>query len=359
MLIILFMPEQRVYASDCEGPLSKNDNAFELTSEHIPNGGRFFSVISRYDDVEADVVKRSDYKAGDTLKLILPFLKAYEVTDKAMEDFSSENILLVPGAKDTLKQVSTFMPSFIVSTSYEHYIRSLCEKVDFPFENTYSTRLNIDNYMSSEDEKIKLRAIVKEVVEMPLMKIPESNSLQDFSEVDRRNIERLDEIFWKEIPQMEIGRVLKEVNPVGGFEKVNAVDEIVRKLGTKLSEVMYVGDSITDVDAFRKVRSAGGLTVSFNGNNYAIREAEVAALSGNTHIMSHIADVFSAGGKENAINWIDRLQVVVAYYEGRVKSNPNYFPQVEIIFPENKERLEKDSSAFRKTVRGEAVGKLG
>jgi len=349
---------QRVFASDCEGPLSKNDNAFESSSFFIPEGDKFFAVISKYDDVQADVVKRRGYKAGDTLKLILPFFKAYEVTDKAMEDISSENILLVPGAKDTLKQVRSFMPSFIVSTSYEHYIRSLCKKVDFPFENTYSTRLKIDDYKMNLTEIVKLRSVVKEIIEMPVMEIPESNSLKDFSKEDKKNIERLDEIFWKEISKMRIGRILKEVNPIGGFEKANAVIDIVRRTKTYLNNVMYVGDSITDVEAFRKVKENDGLTISFNGNSYAIREAEVAVLSGNTHIITHIADVFSTSGKTGVLDWIDDMNSLVPY-EGRVKPNPNYFPQVELIIPENKERLAKESSTFRKTVRGEAIGKLG
>ncbi|MFQ6074292.1 MAG: hypothetical protein ACE5KC_03635, partial [Candidatus Bathyarchaeia archaeon] len=68
---------QRVFISDCEGPISKNDNAFELATHFIPEGDSFFTLISRYDDILADIVKKPGYKAGDTLKLILPFLKAY------------------------------------------------------------------------------------------------------------------------------------------------------------------------------------------------------------------------------------------------------------------------------------------
>ncbi len=60
----------RIFVTDCEGPISKNDNAFEVASRFIPEGGEFFGKVSRYDDVLADVVKRPGYKAGDTLKLI-------------------------------------------------------------------------------------------------------------------------------------------------------------------------------------------------------------------------------------------------------------------------------------------------
>ncbi len=80
-------PVKRLFISDCEGPISKNDNAFEATAHFVPNGDRLFALISKYDDVLADVVKKPGYNAGDTLKLILPFLKAYGVTDKGLREF--------------------------------------------------------------------------------------------------------------------------------------------------------------------------------------------------------------------------------------------------------------------------------
>ena len=101
----------RIFITDCEGPISKNDNAFELTSHFIPNGNRLFTLISKYDDILADIVKRPGYKAGDTLKLILPFLKAYGVTNQAILEYSSKNVLLVPGAKEMLHFVKNSMPS--------------------------------------------------------------------------------------------------------------------------------------------------------------------------------------------------------------------------------------------------------
>ena len=48
----------RVFVSDCEGPISKNDNAFELARNIISDGAHFFTLISKYDDVLADIVKK-------------------------------------------------------------------------------------------------------------------------------------------------------------------------------------------------------------------------------------------------------------------------------------------------------------
>ncbi len=84
---------KKVFISDCEGPISKNDNAFEITSHYIPNGDKLFTVISKYDDVLADVLKRPDYRAGSTLKFVLPFLKAHDVTDHEMQLFSARNLV--------------------------------------------------------------------------------------------------------------------------------------------------------------------------------------------------------------------------------------------------------------------------
>lgn len=80
----------RIFISDCEGPISKNDNAYELTAHFVPKGKKLFSIISKYDDILVDVVKKEGYNAGDTLKLILPFLKAYDVSDEKMREFSAK-----------------------------------------------------------------------------------------------------------------------------------------------------------------------------------------------------------------------------------------------------------------------------
>jgi len=358
---------QRIFISDCEGPISKNDNAFELATYFIPDGDKFFALVSKYDDVLADVVKKPGYKAGDTLRLILPFLKAYGATNERIREYSAEHILLVPSAKETLKFVKDVMPSFIVSTSYEQYIAALCELTNFPFENVYCTRLDLDKYRIDAKETRRLKEISEEICAMPMIEIPENaKSVHDFSERDQETIRRLDEVFWKEIPRMKSGRMIEEVNPVGGYEKANAVQDIVKRLDSGLHSVMYVGDSITDVQSFQLVRENRGLTVSFNGNNYAVREAEIAVLSDNTIVTSILAEVFNHYGREGVLEMVREWSYSgLKRYCSQILQRqilqlyPKTLPKVEIITSANKERLMKESTAFRKTIRGEAVGGLG
>ena len=83
---------------DCEGPLALNDNAFELCREFIkPQGDRFFQQVRRYGDYLSQVAKRPGYKSGDTLKLILPFLKAHGLTNGQIEAYSRKNVTLSAG----------------------------------------------------------------------------------------------------------------------------------------------------------------------------------------------------------------------------------------------------------------------
>jgi energy-converting hydrogenase A subunit R len=359
---------KKAFVSDCEGPISKNDNAFELTSHFVPNGDKLFTVISRYDDVLADVVKRAGYKAGDTLRLILPFLKAYGVTEQQMKKFSAQNLILIPSVKETLKYVQSIAPAYIVSTSYEHYIEAMCHAIDFPCEKTYCTKARIDKYNITEEEKRKLKVLAEEISQMSIIEIPfRAKSLDDFPEIYEKTIERLDEIFWKEIACTELGKIFKEVNPVGGKEKAEAVKDIVKRLDIDFSDVMYVGDSITDEEAFKLIKEKGGLAVSFNGNQYAIENSEIAIMSENSIVTAIIADIFIRLGKTETMSLVEgwssetlkKGSVNSALLKRLFELFQRELPKVKIITSKNMEALAKESAEFRKKVRGEAIGGLG
>jgi len=337
----------KFFVSDCEGPISVNDNAFELAGYFIDDGEKFFQIVSRYDDILVDEIKRPGYNAGDTLKFILPFLKAYGATNENMEEFSSRNVLLIPGARETLGQVKETMPSFIVSTSYEPYIRALCDLTHFPFSHCYCTRLDLDSHILSEEDKNKLKEFRLSITSNP-------------------KFDNLERIFWEEIPEMEIGSLFQEVKPVGGEAKKEAVLDIINKYNFKPHDLMYVGDSITDVEPLGYAREHEGLAVSFNGNEYAVKEASIAVISDNTVITSIIADLFHQYNSklvlEFASSFTDNQETALQKYDVNpelasklIKTNT----RLELVTPENLEELTEDSRKFRKEVRGEAIGGLG
>ena len=342
---------------DCEGPLTKNDNALEISEYFIPEGEKFFSLISKYDDFLADVAKRKGYKAGTTLSLILPFLKAYGATNQGIRQYSASHLLLIPGAKETLCHLNRKMPTFIISTSYQPYIEALCDFAGFPVENTYSTFLNLDRYQISLKEKRKLKALLQQMLKLSFIDLSGVRKKEGLLPPTKRTISRLDEIFEEEIASMECGKIIKETRPIGGMEKAKAVVDSLK--GREISQVMYVGDSITDVEALRLVSERGGMSISFNGNSYALKGAQIACISPHTLPLEILGEVFCAEGKEGVLrvakNWPQSLKEKLR----KKLSVLSPYPRVEILTNENLERLTIVSERMRKEIRGEAVGSLG
>lgn len=292
-------PKSTQFVSDLEGPLTLNDNAFEVTAHFLKDGDRFFQLVSRYDDMVAHVLKRKNYKAGDTLKLIVPFFLAYGLSDRDLRDYSRKSIKLVPGARAALQRIASQMPAFIISTSYEPYVQAACAALDFPYEHTYCTKASLDSCALSEKERRALQALYAQIIaRAPFELCKEAQRLDDFSAHDRETIAFLDDVFWHRLATMEAGRLLREIQPVGGPEKARALHDSVQRTGIPLSRVIYVGDSITDVEALELVRHAGGLAIAFNGNSYALRAAELGCISPNASVLAHIAETFAHHGPD-------------------------------------------------------------
>lgn len=328
---------RRVFITDCEGPITKNDNAAELAEAFIPGGDRFFRTISVYDDYLAEVIRRAGYKAGDTLRLILPFFKAFGLDNRTMIKFSRRNIQIIPQADCMLRDVLDVMPAYIVSTSYSHYIRAVCGAIGFPFQNTYSTAVDLDHYELPIEEKAALKELHAEILALPDIAVPATaRSPEDVAPEHRKAMERLDVIFWKILPEMSIYRIVEEVNPIGGREKARAVQEIAQREKTELGDILYIGDSITDIEVFRMVRAEGGMAVSFNGNDWAVKEASFALTSHTALPMAWLALLF-------------------------VNHGPHGFKDLTMseVTGEFVQRMSEISCRVRKEVRTEKIGSLG
>ena len=107
--------------------------------------------------------------------------------------------------------------------------------------------------------------------------------------------------FGSKFPRCLLAKASLDVVTVGGEQKAEAIRDITKRLGTELENVMYVGDSITDVEAFKLVRVNKGLTVSFNGNGYAVQNAEVVVESESNLVTAAIADLFCKLGKKQTL----------------------------------------------------------
>ena len=354
----------------CEGPLALNDNAFELCREFIqPQGDRFFQQVSRYDDYLAGVAKRPGYKAGDTLKLILPFLKAHGLTNARIEAYSRKNVTLVPGAEGAFKFLhSRDFPIFEISTSYRPFAEAVGLKLGFKKENIFSTELDLDRYSLPTAEAEELKRLQGEIVAAPSIEFsPDAAAAADLPAPVAEAIAALDRIFSERLPRIPIGVLLQEVNPIGGPEKAKAVSDSLAQTKLSMADIIYVGDSITDVQAFEAVRAGGGLAISFNGNRYAANAAEVIVVADSAWPIAMLVAIFQLWGKEGVLE--------VASPETRAKSRSLVLPEAVIepiamgleghvfnLYDQNAadwDKVVEESQAMRAQLRGETVAALG
>jgi energy-converting hydrogenase A subunit R len=363
------MPQIQLITS-CEGPLALNDQAFELCREFIkPHGGRFFTQVSRYADYLADVAKKPDYQAGDALKLILPFFKAAGLTNAQIQEYSLKTMKLMPGAEAAYRFLhGRKFPIFAISTSYRQFAEAVGAKLGFAADHIFSTELNLDQYRLSPGEGEELERLQQEILAAPEITIPAgAASLADLPEPAQEAIARLERIFLEKIPAMGIGVIYGEVKPLGGSEKARALSESLTKTGRGLAEVIYVGDSSTDVQAFEAVRAGGGLTLSFNGNARAIGAAEVVVVADTAWPLALLTMIFELWGKEGVLE--------VAAPETREKSRALVLPEAVIepiakglqrgkVFnlylsqSPHREQVIKESTAMQARLRGETAAGL-
>ncbi|MDD5009844.1 MAG: hypothetical protein PHU49_14945 [Syntrophorhabdaceae bacterium] len=328
-----------IYITDCEGPVSRNDNAYEIADAFLREGGRLFSLLSKFDDYLGDIEKVEGYRYGSTLRFILPFLKAADVTDREVQGFSGQNITVVNNIRETLQAVNGLMPVYVVSTSYIHYIKEVCQYLGLNMANMFCTKVSFDGYSMDEDEKKIISDYHEKFLKLPPITWDDNNKVTPDS---RRAIDALKVFFFDRLPSLPVYQWMKDVDPIGGRGKAEAILRIVKQTGVPLKDVLYVGDSITDVDAFGLVKDNGGLSVSFNGNNYAVRSAEYIVVSEDAAVLRDMATDFCNNGKD-------------AIREGRVSETAWIFRREAC----NMKDVIALSERTRKEVRGQVIGSLG
>jgi energy-converting hydrogenase A subunit R len=354
----------------CEGPLALNDNAFELCREFIqPQGTRFFQQVSRYADYLVTVAKRPGSQSGDALKLILPFLKAHGLTNARIETYSRETVSLMPGAEGTFRFLhSRDLPIFEISASYRPFAEAVGLKLGFQKERIFATELDLDRYALSGAETEELKRLLGEIAGAPEIHLPpEAEAAGDLPAPVQEAVALLDRIFGERLPRIPIGALLPEVNPISGPEKAKVVSDSLAQTKLSREDIIYVGDSLTDVEAFETVRDGKGLAISFNGDREAVNAAEVIVVSDSAWPLAMLASIFQLWGKEGVLE--------VASPETREKSRALVLPEAVIepiamgleghlfnLYDQSAENLDQvieESQAMRAKLRGEAVAALG
>ena len=284
-----------VICTDCEGGTVRADQAFELVSEKVDDGNHVYTQVSRYDDFTAYATKRKGYNAGDTLRLFLPILKAYGLTEQHHKDFVySRKLKVLEGADDAndiLKSAGT--NRFEISTSYRPFAERVADRFGIPCDRVYATPFELDKYSMDSAEASRIKRIVKEISQvtkdnpLPRMAIP--GEQEPPKGRVGQTLEKLDHLIWKEMGELRCAKqILSDVAVMGGRAKVAAVYDTLHRRNVQIERAVYIGDSITDRDVLLEVRESGGVAISFNGSRHAVTAASHVAW-GPSYLISAIA----------------------------------------------------------------------
>jgi len=252
---------------DLEGPLSPQDNAYELM-KLFPDGDRIFEVISRYDDL-LTLEEREDYEPGDTLALIVPFLVLHNISEANITALAAKASLTGGAVKLVSWLESNGWKVFCITTAYEQYAIHITQKLGIYAHNVACTPFPLDKLsqtLCKEDTNL-LQQTEKDILTM--------HPVAD----DERIKQSLDHFFREKLPTTELGEAIKQVKPVGGRRKVAVLNRFAEKYEQPLSRWVVVGDSITDFRMLQTVEAAGGLAIAFNANEYALPYATMSLAS--------------------------------------------------------------------------------
>ncbi|MBY9014325.1 MAG: HAD hydrolase family protein [Candidatus Lokiarchaeota archaeon] len=279
------MTVKNVCCWDLEGPISTRDFAAELSRLLNKNPilelqdfdlGVFFKMLSEYDDylIEIPGVKEElnieDYQPGDTLRLIAPlYISCF--SDKELVRLAEQNLGLLPGCTELMKILKKRWDIFIISTSYTHFAHSVAKFLKIPRDHVFCTELNLKKVKESF---FNIKSDVDFLVK---------NIFQKFLTNDKKLstvIENLNEFFWSKRKSDYI-KAMNQVQVRGGIRKELAVEQISEKNNVPISEMIVLGDSITDINMLQRLKDESGIAVSFNGNRFTVKRANIAVTTVN------------------------------------------------------------------------------
>jgi energy-converting hydrogenase A subunit R len=283
---VYLVPKKLISCWDLEGPITIIDFAAEigkLLSERSKLNlqkykmGDFFHMISIYDDYLIDVpgvkeeLRIPDYQPGDTLRLMAPLYVAI-YTDTDLIRLAKDNLGLLPGIKELMKILHKNWEIFVISTSYTHFAYNVTAALDIQKDHVYCTELNIkDMKKGLQNIEQDVETLLKQIFQKYL------RNNKDLSRV----LDDLNNFFWKR-DESDYIRVMNKVKVRGGKRKELAVEDISKRTGVSISQMIAIGDSITDIDMLQRLGDENGIAISFNGNRFSLKRANVAVTTPNS-----------------------------------------------------------------------------
>jgi len=344
----------------CRGFLTRNDSVRDLCEAIIPNGRHFYDVLCRYDALVTYVLGREEAVAGNVPKFAIPFLKAYGATDNLLFEYSKKNLDLMPEAKTSMEYLANLMPTFITTSAYEQSMLALENELDIALCESACTESNIDHCMLGRVASKELREVAEEIcaLEIPDVKY----RLNVPMSLDRKDIKITNVLDSALADNMnEPGRALMEsCVPMNSSKKAYRLLDLRRQNSIDLDGTVYIGGDHTDYQTMDLIKDGSGLSIAFNGSDFAIRGSNIAVVSQSATVGAVLAHVFYDKGiqavldlaKEWDRDYLDSGDFPDRNLGDKLLSEEGPFPEVYVTDDEDMDELTQKCEKAREKILG-------
>ncbi|MCL2318385.1 MAG: hypothetical protein FWC44_04990, partial [Methanomassiliicoccaceae archaeon] len=222
----------------CTGFLQINNSSRDLCQRFVDKGDKLYDLITRYDFVVSYILNRADVRSGNVTRYLVPFLKAFGMTDFAAMDHCRKSLNLMPESKRVMTHLMDTLPTFVSTSSFEHNIMGLCSELNIPSVVVDRSDVTFDDYEMSKQEARTIREVTNALtsLKMPEQKY-EPNVRVDLDKDEIDLIVAMDKAFQENIHVPNS----KQIRSVGADAKAHFLLDLRGKTNIDFDGTAYIG----------------------------------------------------------------------------------------------------------------------
>ena len=351
--------QDKQFICEPQGFLTPCNTARDLCRAVIPHGDKLYDILDRYDNVTSYVLNRDDTgHSGDVMRLISPFLKAFGATDYSIQRFYDSSLKMMPGAENAMRYIVSQMPTFMETAMYDQAANTLCNRLSLPRSMVGATTIDLDGTEMTPKECRDLRGMATDITGLKLPRDKyELNVPLELSAAEVDMVSALDDIFTRKLQSTAAFDMIQNMMSIGANEKAYALLDIRKTTQVDLDGTMYVGGEIIDYQVMDLVKDGSGLSVSFNGSEFAVHGCNVAVMSDDCTVVSFLASVFYDTGIQGVFdmveNWNRKFLCETNVPDrnalnAMLAKHPKNLPTVVRVTKDNVSEIAAKSDAYRK-----------
>ncbi|MDD2626138.1 MAG: hypothetical protein PHT00_00865 [Candidatus Methanomethylophilus sp.] len=329
----------------------------DLCEHFIPQGGKLYDLIDRYDNVTSYVLNRDDDRSGDAVRMVAPFLKAFGASNWETAEFAKTHLRFLNEAAPTVSYFLQVLPTFFCSSMYSQTADALCEALHIPESLFTSTQLDLDGTEMNRQELRDLRQMATDITALPLPTAKyELNVPLELSQEEVAMIARLDDVFMHRMQGTPAFKMIQDMPSVGANEKAYTMLDIRKRTQVDLDGTAYIGGTTIDYQVMDLIKDSGGLALSFNGSEFAVHGANIAAVGNDCTVAAVLVEQFYDKGIEAVFDLVDHwTRAKVAKLElpdqnlvdSLLVRHPRKLPDVWRVDQSNVGEISAKSEAYR------------